>query len=124
MATTQDLIETYMSVWQIMDSDKRLRLIETIWSAESSYQDPTAQVFGPAGLNAVVDGFHKAFPGHRLVLRGGIDEHHGKLRFHWSMLDGQDQLVITGVDFAEVDDRGKLQTIVGFFNKPGEESPF
>ena len=52
--------------------------------------------------------------GARTELRGNVDEHHGLLRFAWSIA-GPDGPVMEGMEFGELAEDGRLRRIVGFF---------
>jgi hypothetical protein len=58
------------------------------------------------------------FPGHRFVLAGAPDVHHGRVRFTWRLeaIDGG-ALVAVGHDFATVSADGRLRTVVGFLEQ-------
>jgi hypothetical protein len=46
-----------------------------------------------------------------------VDEHHGRLRFNWALKGHDAAMVLAGVDFAQLGDDGRLQSVVGFFGE-------
>jgi hypothetical protein len=51
-------------------------------------------------------------------LTSRVDEHHGRLRFTWAMVNPEGSRVSEGIDFGEVGSGGRLIRITGFFGLP------
>jgi hypothetical protein len=109
------LVATYAAAWDETDADARGRLLEECWAAEGVYVDPTARAEGREGLSRHIAGFHDRWPGYRIDLTTNADGHGSHLRFGWAMKRPDGSVELEGMDYAEVDDAGRLTRIVGFF---------
>ncbi len=113
-----ELIAAYIGAWSEPDRVRRQQLLDRVWTAEGTYTDPTAHVEGREALVDHIDKFFKQFPGARLALTSDIDTHHQKLRFTWRMLLADGSVFVEGTDFGELSADGRLERIVGFFERP------
>jgi len=80
------------------------------------YSDPVGRAAGREALVSHIAGFQEQFPGHRIVMTSGVDEHDGCFRFGWALNDADGNIVMEGVDFGEVADDGRIVRTVGFFD--------
>jgi len=115
---TSEVVALYGAAWLQPDEDARRELLERVWAQDGIYVDPTVVVHGRETLVAHMGGFQERMAGHSLVLTTAVDEHHGRVRFGWQLLDPGGALLIDGQDFGELDDDGRLRRIVGFFGPP------
>lgn len=111
-----DLVSTYLRAWSEPNEPERQKLFARVWDAKGRYSDPTAQVEGVGDLLEHVSQFIARYPGAKLQLDGGVDEHHQCFRFAWRMVLSDGQVKSTGIDFGELSLGGKIQNIVGFFD--------
>jgi hypothetical protein len=109
-----EAIETYGASWNETDDAKRGALLEKAWSDDGFYQDPQGTADGRAALIAHIGGFHQLFPGHTIEFASGIDGNGASFRWAWEMRKGE-EVVLEGVDFAELAPDGRIQRIAGFF---------
>jgi hypothetical protein len=89
--------------------------LEEAWSDDGVYCDPTARVEGRDSLVSHIGGFHEQIPGARIDVASGVEEHHGWLRFAWTMVGPDGTTMTEGFDVGEVAEDGRLRRIVGFF---------
>ena len=118
MPNVQEVVALYGSAWNEPDTAARLRTLERAWSNAGVYSDPTAYVEGRDALVAHIGGFQAQMPGARLALTSGVDEHHGAVRFTWTLYGADGPVVTEGIDFGELADDGRLLRITGFFGMP------
>lgn len=111
----REVVAAYGAAWAEHDEDSRRKLLEEAWADDGVYCDPTAKVEGRDALVAHIAGFHQQFPGARLDLASGVDEHDGWLRFAWKLVGSDGATVMDGFDVGELAPDGRLQRIVGFF---------
>lgn len=116
--TVAKIVEAYGAAWLEEESAARRALLDICWSANGTYQDPTADVTGRAALCALIGDCQKEMPGVQVILTSAADVHHGKLRFTWKLVDANGDQLRDGVDFGELDEDGRLSKIVGFFGAP------
>ena len=115
MATTEEIVLAYVAAWSETDEGKRRALLEKSWTENGTYTDPTVEVVGREALVQHIGGIHQRFAGYRILLTSGVDEHHGRLRFNWSMVSPEGSRVSEGIDFGEVGSDNRLIRITGFF---------
>ena len=115
MADVSSIVENYGAAWAEPDDDKRRELLSQAWAEDGLYIDPSGRAEGREALVRHIAGFQKAFAGHRIDLTSGVAEHNGYISFGWKMLGPDDNVLMEGADFGELDGDGKLKKIVGFF---------
>lgn len=114
-------ILVYEKIWSETNSDARIKLIKTIWLEESTYEDPSISIKGSAAFNTMVDGFYKSFPGTTLV--GGTILSKGNFyTWSWEIFDANKKLIVAGRDFVELNGKGQILKIVGFFEQQNQEN--
>jgi hypothetical protein len=118
MATTREIVLDYVAAWVETDEGKRRALLAKSWTEDGTYTDPTVEVVGREALVKQIGAIHKQFAGNRIVLTSRVDEHHGRLRFTWAMVNPEGNRVTEGIDFGEIGSDGRLMRITGFFGQP------
>jgi len=118
MATTGEIVLDYVAAWVETDEGKRRALLAKSWTEDGTYTDPTVEVVGREALVKQIGAIHKQFAGNRIVLTSRVDEHHGRLRFTWAMVNPEGNRVTEGIDFGEIGSDGRLMRITGFFGQP------
>jgi hypothetical protein len=115
------VVDTYIATWNEPDADRRRALAEETFSPDGSYVDPLMSGEGAEGIAAMIGGARAQFPGHRFVLAVPPDAHHDVVRFAWQLVGEADgSTVAVGQDFATVADDGRLRSVVGFLEQPGD----
>jgi hypothetical protein len=86
--------------------------------------DPQADVTGPAAFSDLAASVHELAPGHIFRLSSAVERHHDRLRFAWEMVSPDGDVTLSGIDFGQLADDGRLAAITGFFGAapPAEES--
>ena len=110
----------YAAAWNEPDAATRLKLLERCWAEDGGYVDPNVELRGRSALCEHISKVRMARPGARIELLSGIDLHHHVVRFLWRLVRGDGSAGETSIDFGEVDSRGRLTRIVGFFGDPPE----
>lgn len=118
MTNGQDVVATYVEVWNTPDPDARRALAEACWVPDATYQDPATGYVGPAALAAGCRAFADRLPGARIEIVGQVVVHHGHASFAWCVRDAGGAVVREGVDFVEFAGDGRIRRIVGFFGLP------
>lgn len=111
----QEAVDTYGEAWNESDGQRRLELLERAWAEGGTYTDPTSEVEGRAALAEHIEGFRQQFAGHRIENASAADGHHGWFRFAWRMVGPDGTVGMEGFDVGQVDDDGRISSIVGFF---------
>lgn len=112
----EELIATYDRAWSEPDESERRRLLELSWAEGGELVDPGEGRFrGRDAVLARIAGFSERFPGARVEVTTGLDEHHGFVRYAWTIFARDGRALLEGTDFAEVADDGRLGRVVMFF---------
>jgi hypothetical protein len=117
MSTVTALIDRYIAMWNETDGKRRRDLIAQVWTENGSYLDPVLQAEGHAGIDAMVQGVHERFPGHRFRRTSDVDAHHDRVRFSWELGPESGPAIVKGVDFGVVAHGERLQAVTGFFDQ-------
>jgi hypothetical protein len=59
--------------------------------------------------------FSERIPGARVLLTSGVDEHHGFVRYAWTIFGADGSALLEGIDFAELGSDGRLRRVIMFF---------
>jgi hypothetical protein len=115
MTDITTVVHNYIAMWNETTPEDRRAIIAETFADDASYLDPIMSGDGRAGIDAMVAGAQKQFPGARFELAAGPDAHHDRVRFAWRLVTGEGaQPVAAGVDFATVDHDGRLRAVTGF----------
>ena len=111
-----DVLAAYDSAWNEPDQAARVQLLARSLAENAELVDPTSGRFkGREAINERIGGFSERFPGARLTLTSGVDEHHGFARYAWAINAADGSLVLEGIDIVERDDDNRLRRVVMFF---------
>ena len=108
-------VDTYLSAYNETDATSRLALLKRAFAPGGRLIDPPLDGSGREGISAMMGAAHQQFPGHVFHRTTGVDEHHGHLRYGWELLDPSGGVVLAGTDVGELDPRGQLLRVTGFF---------
>jgi hypothetical protein len=107
----------YVAAWNEPNVATRLQILERCWAEDAGYVDPNVELRGRAALCEHIAKVHAGRPGARIEMMSGVDLHHNVVRFLWRLVHADGGFGETSIDFGEVDARGKLTKIVGFFGE-------
>jgi hypothetical protein len=114
--TLDELIDRYCDAWSEADPARRAALLESVWAPSATYTDPTVADLGKVELLAHIAKVQATRPGARVRRTTVIDEHHGALRFGFTVVGADGAILRHGTDFAVLDSqRGRIRQIIGFF---------
>ena len=114
MTDITTVVHNYIAMWNETTPGDRRAIIADTFADDASYLDPLVSGSGREGIDAMVAGAQKQFPGARFELTAGPDAHHDRVRFAWRLMAGAGDPVAAGVDFATVADDGHLRAVTGF----------
>lgn len=112
---TADVIQSYGAAWNTDDEAERRKLLEAAWAEDGVYCDPVGRAEGLEALVTHIGGTQGVFPGHRIEMTSGVDEHDGQFRFTWEMRGPDGATVLEGIDFGTLSPDGRIASITGFF---------
>lgn len=104
-----ELVDTYFELWLAADSTTRCSLLERTFTPDGRHVDPHADAVGHDGIAEMLAGY----PGFSIARTTGIDTHGDQLRYGWRLASADEQLVIVGVDVAELAPDGRFRRVTG-----------
>ena len=116
----EDLIDSYIAVWNETDPGARRALVARTWAADACYLDPMMAGKGHGGIDAMIGAAQGQFPGLTFSRRGALDAFGDNVRFSWDLGLAGAAPVAGGTDFAVVT-AGKFAHVTGFLDfAPGQ----
>jgi hypothetical protein len=108
------------TAWRTADPSERQRLLERALApgAELVGPEPMGRHVGVAAIAALIGGFATRWPGAQVVVTTGVDVHHGWARYGWTIRSEHGELLLEGIDVAQVAPDGRLARIVMFYGAP------
>jgi SnoaL-like domain len=124
MASTDEMIRSYVASWNESDPAKREQTIERTWSPNGIYRNTTAEFEGYDGLARAVTAAYDAFVANGFVFTlANVDTNHDAVRYRWEMVPGggggPDSI---GTHVAVVGPDGRLVSDHQFIDKPPSAS--
>lgn len=117
-------VDTHLDAYGEPDGQRRAALISQVWTDHGQLVDPPIEGTGHAGISDMAAAVQSQFPGHTFRRTTGIDAHHSFARYGWELVSSDGDVVLAGLDIAEINDNGHLQRIVGFLgDMPAKEGP-
>lgn len=116
-----ECLEKMLAIWNASDEATIRRLAEEALEHNVHFADPTHNIIGREAFVAMVHKTHARIPGAVYSRASRIDEQNNFCRYHWEIhLNGA--LLVSGFDVAEINDAGKVVTVLGFFGllAPGD----
>ena len=114
MADYPESLDHMLAAWNERDLDRIRGHLDRALAEDVLFCDPQHLVTGIDAFEKMVRNFRTDIPDANCKRTSGIDSHHGRYRYEWSVLDGE-TLVVPGFDVAIVDDEGRVNRVEGFF---------
>jgi hypothetical protein len=87
MASTDEMIRSYVASWNESDPAKRDLTIEETWSPSGIYRNATAEFEGYDDIARAVTAAHDTFVANGFVFTlANVDTNHDAIRYRWEML--------------------------------------
>lgn len=110
-----ETVDSHLEAYALADADRREALVAANWNAAGELTDPPMTGRGLAEISALADIVLTHYAGHRFERTTTVDAHHGFARYGWNLVAPDGAIAVSGTDFVEFDENGKLLRIVGFF---------
>ncbi|MEV6067165.1 nuclear transport factor 2 family protein [Nocardia sp. NPDC052001] len=119
MSEYENIAQRYIDSWNEKDADKRLALIDELYTPGVIFTDPLVSLVGTAAVAEMVAGAQEQFAGLEFGL-GAVDGHHDIARFTWTLnAPGAQEPIVIGFDVITISG-GKIERVHGFLDKvPG-----
>ena len=111
-----DGIGPYGQAWLETDDDARRALLERAWAPGAVYCDPLAHVVGAEALSEHIAETQRSLAGGRVEVTAEATRHHDSAHFPWAITAPDGSTVMTGFDVVQLDERGRITRLTGFFD--------
>lgn len=115
MAEIPETFTHMLAAWNEADPKKIRSHLDKALSKDVEFVDPNYAIEGVAKFTKMVKDFRKQYPGARCVRTSGIDMHHDRARYSWTVIIDE-KTRIDGFDAVQVSRKsGKIKRVDGFF---------
>src|SRR4051812_45304295 len=98
MSDVTETVNTYLTLLNETDADRRAALVGQVWAGDGRWVDPPVEAAGHAGIADMVGAIHAQFPGHTFRRVSGVDVHHDAVRFAWELVGPDGAVAFGGLD--------------------------
>jgi hypothetical protein len=109
----REVVEAYQRAWSA-EGDEQRRLLEQSLTDDAELVQPNGRSVGRDAVMARIAGLGNRWPGAQVEITSGTDEHHGFVRYSWSLRNA-DSVMLAGFDLGELAPDGRLRRVVQFF---------
>lgn len=117
-----ETIDSHLEAYALADLDRRNALVAANWNVEGELTDPPLAGRGHNEISELADVVLTHYADHHFERTTAVDSHHNFARYGWDLVAADGNVAVSGSDFVQFDDDGKLLRIVGFFG-PLEARP-
>lgn len=110
----REVVEAYQAAWGVEGEVSRRLLLESSLTEDTELVQPNGRSVGREAVAARIAGLSERWPGARVAVTSGTDEHHGFVRYTWS-LTRSDSVILSGFVVGEIAPDGRLRRIIQFF---------
>lgn len=116
MSAHDDVIDNYANSLIEPDESRRIAFLELVWADDCTVILPDMCLRGRADVNAHISRIQREYYGAATpTLIGTRDVTDRFLRFEWRILTPLGDVVNEGVNFADLDEDGRITRLVVFF---------
>lgn len=108
-------LKPYYEAFAEYDDEKRLRLLQSAMTPNAEIWGPKRVFAGYEQISEKIVGFHKNWPGCRLVLDTGLNVFLNSARIGGAILGTQGEVRARGEAFVELAQDGRIERVVPFW---------
>ena len=117
MTDINETIDTYLTMLNELDADKRIALVAQVFTPDAEWVDPPLESSGHAGISDMVATIYQHYPAHNFRRTSAVDAHHDVVRFSWDLVGPDDTVAFSGLDVVLLADDGRIRRITGFIGE-------
>ena len=110
-----ETVDSHLEAYTLADANRRRTLVAENWNPAGELTDPPLAGRGHAEISGLTDVVLAHYGGHRFERTTAVDAHHDFARYEWNLVAPDGTVAVSGTDFVQFDEAGKLLRIVGFF---------
>ena len=115
MAADQGVIEAFVAAWHATDEAELRQLLERCWAADGALTLPDGESVGRVAVAAEIGRITQRWPTRSVVHISSVAEHHGWLRYRWTITSPDGAIVGQGLHVGERAPDGRLRRVVAFY---------
>lgn len=109
-------IIAYEEAWNTRDTATRRRLLDESLTPDAQLVDPVAgRIDGREAIHDRIAGSGDRFPGARVSITSGVDEHNQFARYEWAITSREGEKIAEGIDIIERATDGRIKRVIMFF---------
>jgi hypothetical protein len=109
------VLRPYFEAFAETEVSRRLQLLAMALSPDAEIWGPRRVFAGYGEISEKIDGFHKNWPGCRLVLATGLNTFLSSVRFGNALVDSQGTIRASGHAVAELAEDGRIRRVIPFW---------
>ncbi|MEL7028565.1 MAG: hypothetical protein AAGL49_04990 [Pseudomonadota bacterium] len=122
MSAHIESLDKMFAIWNTSDEARKGALVDQALEHNVHFADPRHNIIGRDPFLRMVADTQKQIPGAVYARSSDVGFQNNFCRYHWTIqTDGK--LLMTGFDFVEVNDSGKISKVIGFFGELEREDP-
>ena len=110
-----DVLRAFDAAWNEPDPVRRTRMLTRSLTPDAELVDPSGRFEGREAIEKRIAGFSERFPGARVTIISGVDEHNGFARYGWVISAADGTTILDGIDVIERGEDNRLKRVVMFF---------
>jgi SnoaL-like domain len=114
MSAHPTTIDKMLTVWNERDLSRVRAHLETIFTTDIVFIDPTIETHGLRQFEENVRDFRSKYPQANISRTSGIDSHHNLHRYSWEIVV-EGKVILVGFDVTETNGDGRILRVLGFF---------
>jgi hypothetical protein len=107
----------FFIAWNDSSADARASALDRCCEPTARFVDPASATEGTAALASSIAAFRARYP-QATVEFGTPEQHHCTMRVRWATVLEGGAKPLTGVDFVDLDPRGRFVRVVSFSDPP------
>ena len=108
-------LQPYLEAFAEVDSVRRTELLARGLTPDAEIWGPKRVFHGYVEISEKIDGFHKNWPGCRLVLASGLNSFQNAARFGKAIVDAEGSVVASGHSIVELGHDGRICRVIPFW---------
>lgn len=109
-------LRPYLEAFAEHEPARRIELLARAMTPDAEIWGPKRVFAGYAEISEKIEGFHKNWPGCRLVLASGINSFNSACRFAGAIVAADGQVLANGQAVAELAQDGRIRRVLPFWD--------
>jgi hypothetical protein len=108
------IVDDWMATFSQHDEVERRRLLEHCWVEDGRFVASLVDVIGIEQIAKSIGEVMALLPDHHARRSSKVQRHFDQVRFSWEMVNKHDEVILYGLDVAQIDKHGRFMHLTGF----------